>query len=119
MQDDHIEVLEGIQFSKAKAGVKSASFELLDEIAKCMKENPDVKIEIGAHCADVGDDPEINKLELELTQARAEEVRNKLIERGVKGSQLTAKGYGDTKPIEDNLTEINRMANRRIEFLRI
>ena len=52
----------------------------------------------------------------QLSQARADSVLNAIMERRVLTSNLTAKGYGETRPIADNDTEEGREANRRIEF---
>jgi outer membrane protein OmpA-like peptidoglycan-associated protein len=51
-----------------------------------------------------------------LSQSRAQAVLDYLTSKGVDGTRLTAKGYGATKPIADNKTEIARATNRRIEF---
>jgi OOP family OmpA-OmpF porin len=55
-------------------------------------------------------------MNLNLSQARADSVLNGLLARRVLTSNLTAVGYGETRPIADNETEEGREANRRIEF---
>jgi OOP family OmpA-OmpF porin len=52
----------------------------------------------------------------ELSQSRADSVLNELRARRVLTGSFTAKGYGETRPIQDNDTEAGREANRRIEF---
>ena len=53
---------------------------------------------------------------LKLSDARANAVMAKLAENGVDAGMLTAKGYGDTKPVADNATDEGRAKNRRIEY---
>ena len=53
---------------------------------------------------------------LTLSQQRAEAVVAKLGELGVAPGVLTAKGYGQDKPVADNATDEGRASNRRIEF---
>jgi len=51
---------------------------------------------------------------LELSQRRAESVRDYLIAQGVSGTRLEAKGYGETQPIADNTTKVGQQENRRV-----
>ena len=53
----------------------------------------------------------------DLSRARAESVKAELMARGVAGSRLTTRGYGDGRPVADNATAAGRAANRRIEIL--
>mgnify|MGYP000103155498 CR=1 FL=1 len=55
-------------------------------------------------------------MNLALSQSRAQSVLNELRARRVLTSSFSAKGYGETRPIQDNDTEEGREANRRIEF---
>ena len=105
----------GITFDVNKADIKPESMGTLNEIAKMMKENPAIKLEIGGHCDSDGDDAS----NLKLSQSRAEAVRNQLISMGVDGSRLTAKGYGETKPIAPNTTFEGKAKNRRVEFTKL
>jgi outer membrane protein OmpA-like peptidoglycan-associated protein len=54
-----------------------------------------------------------------LSLDRANTVREYLVNRGVDGSRLVAKGYGSSRPKADNKTAAGRGINRRIEFYRI
>lgn len=105
----------GITFDVNKADIKPESMGTLNEIAKMMKDNPAIKLEIGGHCDSDGDDAS----NLKLSQARAEAVRNQLISMGIDGSRLTAKGYGETKPIAPNTTFEGKTKNRRVEFTKL
>jgi len=52
-----------------------------------------------------------------LSETRAENVMNFLIEQGIKATRLTSVGYGFTKPIADNETKEGRQKNRRVDLI--
>ncbi|MBL8658919.1 MAG: OmpA family protein, partial [Rhodospirillales bacterium] len=85
----------------------------LQSVAGTMSKAPaGTHIEIGGHTDSTGD-PEKN---LALSQARADAVRQALIDHGVAPEMLSAKGYGGTQPIASNDTAQGRERNRRIAF---
>jgi outer membrane protein OmpA-like peptidoglycan-associated protein/uncharacterized protein YidB (DUF937 family) len=69
-------------------------------------------IEIGGHTDNTGN----AAANMALSQRRADAVRNALIQDGVSPTMLTAKGFGDTRPIASNDTPDGRLQNRRTEF---
>ena len=71
------------------------------------------RIRIEGHTDDVGG----AKKNQELSQARAESVRNFLIRKGVEPERLQAVGYGDTRPLDKRKTAEARAKNRRVEFI--
>ena len=105
--------LEIINFKPGSAQVPDSSTGFLNKAADVIKMAPSgTIIEIGGHTDNTGD-PAAN---LSLSQQRAEAVRNYLVQRGVQASQLTAKGYGDSRPVAGNNTDQGHFHNRRIEF---
>ena len=52
-----------------------------------------------------------------LSQKRTESVKEYLMTKGILESRLTAKGYGETKPIADNKTASGKSKNRRVELV--
>jgi OmpA-OmpF porin, OOP family len=106
----------GIQFDTNSAVIKADSLPILDNaVASITKEFaafPNINIEVGGHTDNVGQ-ASANQA---LSQSRAQAVLDYLVSKGVDATRLTAKGYGATKPIADNKTEIARATNRRIEF---
>lgn len=109
-----IEIKEKIQFELNRAEIKQESFDLLNEVADVMKKHPEAKkIAIEGHASSDGS-PQANLL---LSDARAKSVLEYLVAKGgVERARLTAEGFGDKRPLQDNNTEEGRIANRRVEF---
>jgi outer membrane protein OmpA-like peptidoglycan-associated protein len=105
-------VLKNVFFDTDKFDLKKKSMVELDKLINFLAKNKTVKIELGGHTDNVGS-AKSNQL---LSENRAKSVYSYLLENGVPAERLTAKGYGDTKPIADNATEQGRADNRRSEF---
>lgn len=102
-----------INFETGSAAISAESRDLLAKAAAPIKQLPaGTIIEIGGH-TDTSGNPAAN---LTLSQERAEAVRITLIDLGVTGDILSAKGYGDTQPVASNDTAEGRFQNRRISF---
>jgi outer membrane protein OmpA-like peptidoglycan-associated protein len=71
-----------------------------------------VTVEISGHTDNTGD----YASNLEMSQNRADAVRDYLISGGVDASRLTAVGYGDRNPVDSNETEEGRQNNRRTDL---
>jgi outer membrane protein OmpA-like peptidoglycan-associated protein len=85
----------------------------LDEIAALLKSRPAVSVRIEGHTDNTGPE-ELNR---SLSQERANAVRAYLIQRGIAGSRLEARGYGPSRPVASNDTPEGRSENRRVEFI--
>jgi OmpA-OmpF porin, OOP family len=106
---------QGILFDTGKSNIKPESTPTLKEIAATLKQHPELRIEVQGHTDNVGK----ADANLKLSQARAEAVKQALTtEYAVNAAQLTAKGYGDTKPAADNKTPEGRQNNRRVELVK-
>ena len=105
--------LKGIHFNSGKASIRPDSYSILDEAVQLLKANPDVKVEIAGHTDSVGR----ASYNLRLSEARANSVRDYMIQHGIEASRLIARGYGETMPIAPNTTRAGRAKNRRIEFI--
>jgi outer membrane protein OmpA-like peptidoglycan-associated protein/uncharacterized protein YidB (DUF937 family) len=102
-----------LNFATGSATLPPASLPALQQAAAQIKSLPAATvIEIGGHTDNVGN-PDAN---MTLSQRRADAVRDALVQNGVSPSMLTAKGYGDTKPVASNGTADGRAQNRRTEF---
>ncbi len=101
-----------VEFDTASATIRAVSFQNLNAFAKQVVDTK-AKGEIGGHTDNQGK-PDSN---LKLSDDRAKSVVKYLEGKGVSVGSLTAKGYGDTKPVADNNTAQGRQANRRVEFV--
>jgi outer membrane protein OmpA-like peptidoglycan-associated protein len=105
-------VLEGITFETNSAQIRPESEQTLTKAVNTLRTNPQLRVEIQGHTDDVGSD----RANLRLSDARANSVRDYLIQRGIDGGRMTAKGYGETDPLVPNDSNENRSKNRRIQF---
>jgi outer membrane protein OmpA-like peptidoglycan-associated protein len=109
-----LELRGKVFFEASQARVQSRSFEVLDWVAKVIREHPEIlRVVVGAHTDDRGF-AEQNRI---LTQRRAESVVQYLTGKGVPAERLDAKGYGSDRPIDSNATSVGRENNRRVEFI--
>jgi OOP family OmpA-OmpF porin len=105
-------VIEGITFKTNSANLTKKSYDVLDRAVQVLSDYPDTRIEISGHTDNVGKD-EYNK---ELSQKRADAVKEYFVNKGIRTERLTAIGYGPEKPIADNKTKAGKAQNRRTEF---
>lgn len=100
-----------IHFATAKWEIEKQYEKKLNELAKQLTANTNMKIELAAHTDDVGDDAS-NML---LSQRRANAVRDYLVAKNIATNRILPKGYGEKKPIATNETPEGRATNRRTE----
>ncbi|MBK8482149.1 MAG: OmpA family protein [Proteobacteria bacterium] len=102
-----------IHFSSGKASPRGDALRMLDVVADVLLANPQLThVEIQGHTDSNGPAAANQR----LSQARADAIREHLIQRGVAAERLTARGYGAERPTQPNLSAQNREANRRVEF---
>ncbi|MGE5108209.1 MAG: OmpA family protein [Sphingobacteriales bacterium] len=92
--------------------IKKESYKVLDEVAKLLNENGEVRLIIEGHTDNIGTS-EVNKIR---SQQRADAIKTYLISKNVTESRMTAIGYGFDRPIADNNTQKGRAQNRRVEM---
>lgn len=99
-------------FDPTSSELKTESITDLNNVAKIMKEVPDLKLDIIGH-TDSDSDPEYN---MALSIARANSVADYLIKKGVAKDRLMPSGRGETVPIYSNDTQETKKWNRRVEL---
>jgi outer membrane protein OmpA-like peptidoglycan-associated protein len=111
-------VLENIYFDFDKSDITPQAATELNKLVDILKDNAAIKIEMGSHTDSVG----TQDYNIQLSQRRAESTVKYLVNNGIAQQRLTAKGYGETKPIARNTNPdgsdnpVGRARNRRTEF---
>jgi len=101
-----------LKFKTNSADLQPESEEQMKNIAEIMKAYPNIQLELGGYTDNTGD----NDFNLNLSQKRANSVRQGLINLGANGANLVAHGFGSAYPIVPNDTAENRAKNRRIDI---
>ena len=104
--------LRNVFFDSGKWEIMNDSYPELARLVLLLNDVPSLKIEISGHTDNIGA-VSFNEL---LSQRRADAVVDYLVEKGVDIERLSAKGYGQTKPVDSNDTAESRASNRRTEF---
>ncbi len=101
-----------VKFVTNKDEISPESLSELAAVAKQLATCPAIKTQVEGHTDSVGSDTS----NLALSQKRADAVATYMSSQGVAKERISAKGYGESKPIGDNATEEGRAKNRRVEF---
>jgi outer membrane protein OmpA-like peptidoglycan-associated protein len=106
--------LEGVNFETGKAALLPEDFAKLDEVGALLAKWPQLKVEIGGHSDSRGT---VAKNQT-LSEARAKSVQAYLLQKfpAISADNLSAKGYGKSKPVVPNTNPENMAKNRRVEF---
>ena len=124
--DKEIKILDKIYFETSKAAIKPVSFAVLDAVAAVLKAVPKVgKVRVEGHTDDVGADED----NLKLSQDRSEAVVKYLVDKGIVGERLVAKGFGEGAALCKDFNDLVlkgkkskkaldacREQNRRVQF---
>ena len=106
-------ILRNIYFDFDKATFKDESYSELNKLETMMAQNPGMVIEISGHTDAIG----TKAYNLDLSQRRANAVKDFLVNKGIDSRRINAKGYGEERPLASNDDEIEgREINRRVEF---
>ncbi|MEI7725248.1 MAG: OmpA family protein [Bacteroidota bacterium] len=103
-----------ILFETGKSTIQKESLPIIDQIYELMKIDLALKISIEGHTDNVGDAVSNKK----LSDSRAKSVMDALIARGIDKTRMSAKGWGQEKPVADNRTEDGKAKNRRVEIVK-
>ena len=111
--DGHIALY--INFETGKSAIKIESQTIIDQIVEMLKSNPTIRISIEGHTDNVGN----LQSNQSLSENRAKAVVNAIVTKGIDKSRLSSKGWGQTKPMNDNKTEDEKAKNRRVEIVKV
>lgn len=109
--------LDNIYYDYDQHHIRQDAARELDRLVKIMNDNPSMRIELSSHTDSRGSDP----YNMRLSQRRAQAAVDYLITKGVPSSRLIAKGYGETKLLNNcgndvECTDKQHQLNRRTEF---
>ena len=105
--------LHDIYYATNSAELSRNSLLILREFVAFLEDNPKIRVDIQGHTDDVGDEA----FNLELSRRRARAVYEELLRLGISSKRLSWQGFGELRPVEDNVTEEGRARNRRTEFV--
>ncbi|GKT18156.1 OmpA family protein [Acidovorax sp. SUPP2522] len=105
--------LGDVLFAFNKADLSAQAGPRLDKLANFLKQFPERKLLIEGYTDSVGSD----SYNQELSERRAQAVRDALVQRGVDTSRITARGYGKSYPVAENGSPEGRAMNRRVEIV--
>jgi outer membrane protein OmpA-like peptidoglycan-associated protein len=105
--------LPGIFFDTGKSVLKAGAKNTLAKIAEQLKGNTDVRISIEGHTDSVGNEDK----NMELSEKRANAVRDFLVNNGLPSDRVSATGKGAADPVASNKTAAGRLQNRRVELV--
>jgi outer membrane protein OmpA-like peptidoglycan-associated protein len=105
--------LGDVQFAPNQEKLTAEAMRKLYPLVTILKEQPTRNIRIEGH-ADTSGEKSYN---LDLSQRRADAVRDFLMENGIRAERITARGYGEEKAVASNDTAAGRRENRRVEVI--
>jgi len=106
-------VLENIFYDFDRANIRPDAAQELDKLVQVLNDNPGISIELSSHTDARGSDV----YNQDLSQRRAESAVEYIITKGIDRSRITAKGYGESRPVVRNATtDEQHQRNRRTEF---
>lgn len=101
-----------LQFASAKADIAKRSLSSMDNLADLLKTHPEWHVKLSGHTDNEGT-PAFNQT---LSEKRSEAVKTYLTSKGVNADHITTIGYGQTKPLSTENTQVAKEKNRRVEI---
>ena len=109
-----IYIFEKVHFALNKATIKRESYEILDAVHNVLVKFPGITlVEVQGH-TDIRGPEYLNQ---DLSQRRADAVKNYLVKKGIDAARLQSKGYGESKLLDTAETEEAHAKNRRVQFI--
>lgn len=104
---------KNVQFENNSSTIKTSSYGDLDNVVNLLNQYPDYNISINGHTDSQGSE-NYNK---DLSERRAKACLEYLAKKGIRRARMTARGFGETRPLADNSTNEGKEKNRRVEFI--
>ena len=105
--------LGDVLFETGKADLRPGALRNLYPLVTFLQKDPERRVLIEGHTDNVGSDA----YNLDLSQRRADAVRDFLLQNGVNAAQMSTRGYGKASPVAPNNTAEGRQQNRRVELI--
>lgn len=105
--------LGNLLFETGESTLQSGSKRTVGEVARFLKEYPDREIRVEGFTDDRGDE----SFNQQLSEARAQSVKDLLVSFGVEPSRIKTEGYGEDFPVANNDIPAGRQQNRRVEIV--
>jgi outer membrane protein OmpA-like peptidoglycan-associated protein len=105
--------LGDVLFETGKADLRPGALRNLYPLVTFLQKYPERRVVIEGHTDSVGSDAS----NLDLSQRRADAVRDFLLQNGVHAAQMSTRGYGKASPVASNNTAEGRQQNRRVELI--
>ena len=112
---DEILILENVYFDTDKSDIDYSGSVDLDKVIKKLLDYPDIKISVAGHTDSIAS----ASYNMNLSIKRANAVKHYLIQNKIDSNRIEAEGFGLTKPLRSNTTEVGRAMNRRVEIRRL
>jgi outer membrane protein OmpA-like peptidoglycan-associated protein len=101
-----------VTFDHDSATVRPGLYSEIDRIANVLIKYPQTVIRVEGHTDSTGSEG----YNMDLSQRRADSVKNLIVQRGLSTARIETMAYGETMPVADNSTETGRAMNRRVEI---
>ncbi|MBT8220842.1 MAG: OmpA family protein [Bacteroidia bacterium] len=113
IHENGIITTDPIYFVQSKASIRKDSYGALNKLVKILNKHWNISISVEGHTDNQGLEDALQ----ELSEKRAQAVRNYLVAKGISPLRIEAIGHGGKTPINDNSTEVLRSRNRRVEII--
>ena len=109
----YVLTLGDVLFEFDRAELLPGAYRTIDKLVAFLEKYPNRNVLIEGYTDSIG----TADYNLELSQKRADAVRVALVERDIRISRISTKGYGKSYPVASNTTEAGRQRNRRVEII--
>ena len=112
-------ILANLNFEGGRHALLPGSEKTLSLLLETLKKNPTLEIQIQGHiCCLAGgiDGVDMDNQTMNLSVNRAKAIYNYLIQNGIQKSRLSYKGFGSSHKLVEEITELDRSTNRRVEI---